>query len=85
MKQAISNVMKFFKTLLKNQPKEESLTIIIRPLNGIEEKITIRQTILKDKIKTLEGKKCIIKSLIEDHEKEIKRCDQYLNNINNFT
>jgi hypothetical protein len=85
MKQARSNVMRFFKTLLGNQPKEESLTIIFKPLNGIEEKVKIRKQIIEEKILELKDNKEIIDNQIETYGLEISQCNMYLDNVNKFT
>ncbi len=85
MKQARINVMRFFKTFLGNQPKDESLSTIFKPLNEIEGKVMIRRDVLKDKVIQLQDEQIKLDDQIDVYEKEIKKCDQYLNSIHNFT
>jgi len=78
------SVMKKIKKLLENNPKEESLSSIFKPLNEIEEKVTVRYSFLTDKIMTLKDEKTVIDNIIKNYEEEIKRCNQYLDSISKF-
>jgi hypothetical protein len=69
---------------LSGSKKEETLSSIFKPLNGIEEKVTIRQAIIKEKVLVLKDHKEKIDNQIEAYEDESKRCDQYLNNLSKF-
>lgn len=81
--------MKIINKLVKNLPgygsKEESLATIFKPLNGIEEKVTIRKQIIEDRISKLKEEKLKIDNQIEEYGLEIGKCNMYLDNITKFT
>jgi hypothetical protein len=82
--------MKIINKLVRNLPgygskKEETLSSIFKPLNDIEEKVTIRKQIIEEKILQLKDEKSIIDNQIESFEAESERCDQYLDNIGKFS
>lgn len=85
MKKSRNEVIKKVGKLLGSKPKEESLSAIFEPLNGIEEKVTIRQAIIKENVLKLEEAKSKIDAQIETYNAEMELCDKYLNNINKFT
>ena len=85
MKKSRNKVIKTIRKLLENKPKEESLTIIFKPLNGIEEKVKIRKQIIEEKILELKDHKEIIDNQIETYGLEIGQCNMYLDNVNKFT
>ena len=84
MKTTRNNVIKKISELLGNKPKEESLSAIFKPLTGIEEKVTIRQAIIKENVLKLEEAKSEIDTQIKLYEEESKNCDLYLNSLSKF-
>jgi len=85
MKKARNSMIKKINKLLRNTPKGESLsTIIFKPLNIVEKKVTIRQAHIKEQILLLEEHKVIIEGQIASYKNESKRCDQYLGNLSNL-
>lgn len=77
-------MIKTISKLLGNKPKEETLSSIFKPLNGIEEKVTIRKQIIEEKILQLKDDRSLIDNQIKTYEEESKRCDQYLNSLSKF-
>lgn len=84
MKNTRNNVIKKINKLFGNKP-EESLAVIFKPLNGIEEKVTIRKQIIEENILKLKDTKSKIDDQIEAYNSEVGQCDMYLDNVNKFT
>jgi hypothetical protein len=89
MKQERNNIIKSIKQFLEKMiiggTGEKSLAIIFKPLNGIEEKVTLRKHIIEDRISKLKEEKLIIDNQIEEYGIEIGRCNMYLDNVSKFT
>lgn len=81
----MKNVKQFVKKMIIRGAGEESLATIFKPLNGIEEKVTIRKHIIEDRISKLKEEKLIIDNQIEEYGLEIGKCNMYLDNANKFT
>ena len=85
MKKSKNEITKIIKKLFSNKPKEETLSSIFKPLNGIEEKVTIRKKLIEEKILELKDHKEKIDNQIEAYGIEIGQCNMYLDNVNKFT
>ncbi len=88
MKKERGSVMKkgknIIEKLMRIDPKEETLANIFKPLDGIEEKVIIRQEVIKGKILQLKDEKSIIDNQIKSYEGESNRCTQYLDILSKF-
>jgi hypothetical protein len=81
----MKNVKQFVKKMIIRGAGEESLAVIFKPLNGIEEKVTIRKQIIEENILKLKDAKSKIDDQIEAYNSEVGQCDMYLDNVNKFT
>lgn len=78
----MKNVKQFVKKMIIRGAGKESLATIFKPLNGIEEKVTLRKQIIEEKILVLKDHKEKIDNQIEEYGLEIGKCNMYLDNVN---
>jgi len=74
----MKNTKKIISKLMGINPKEETLSTIFLPLNGIEEKVTIRKATLEEKILLLQEKQETIIKDIRTYREESEKCVEYL-------